>query len=254
MNATEAAALLAHCSGFDNRQPSVAAAKSWAAALHDVPFDQDARDAVAAYYTTPPQNPNERLWILPHHVKTLRTKIRSARLENFQYEPVPNETPAEFLARYKGQVQAIASGRVAAPTGQPMLEGGPSKQFVAELEARGWSVGQDVPDENTVEAELVDTVRRSGPLGIECPVEACRAAIGRPCKGPGGSEKQPMGKPRLNPHRARVRAANGEAELAAGERLAQEQAIKARSAQFIARQQTEADIPDAVIVDEEAAS
>jgi hypothetical protein len=135
-----------------------------------------------------------------------------------------------------------------------MLEGGPSKQFVAELEARGWSVGQDVPAENTVEAELVDTVRRSGPLGIECPVEACRAAIGRPCKGPGGSEKQPMGKPRLNPHRARVRAANGEAELAAGERLAQEQAIKARSAQFIARQQTEADIPDAVIVDEEAAS
>lgn len=254
MNATEAAALLAHCSGFDNRQPSVAAAKSWAAALYDVPFDQDARDAVAAYYTTPPQNPNERLWILPHHVKTLRSKIRSARLENFQYEPVPNETPAEFLARYKGQVQAIASGRVAAPTGQPMLEGGPSKQFVAELEARGWSVGQDVPDESTVEAELVDTVRRSGPLGIECPVEACRAAIGRPCKGPGGSEKQPMGKPRLNPHRARVRAANGEAELAAGERLAQEQAIKARSAQFIARQQADAEIPDAVIVDEEAAS
>ncbi len=38
-----------------------------------------------------------------------------------------------------------------------------------------------------------------------------------------------MGKPRLNPHRARVRAANGEAELAAGERLAQEQAIKAQS-------------------------
>jgi hypothetical protein len=254
MNPIEAAELLAHAAAFDNRNGSAAAAKAWAAALHDVPLDNDARAAVAMYYTTPPQDPKERLWILPHHIRSLRSKIRSARLENFQYEPVPNETPAEFLARYKGQVQAIASGRVATPTGQPMLEGGPSKRFVAELEARGWSVGQDVPDENTVETELVDTVRRSGPLGIECPVEACRAAIGRPCKGPGGSEKQPMGKPRLNPHRARVRAANGEAELAAGERLAQEQAIKARSAQFIARQQTEADIPDAVIVDEEAAS
>jgi len=254
MNPREAAELLGHCAAFDNRKPSQGAALAWAAALHDVPLDNDAKAAVASYYTTPPKDPDGKLWILPHHIRSLRSKIRSARLENFQYEPVPDETPAEFLARYKGQVQAIASGRVAAPTGQPMLEGGPSKQFVAELEARGWSVGQDVPDENTVETELVDTVRRSGPLGIECPVEACRAAIGRPCKGPGGSEKQPLGKPRLNPHRARVRAANGEAELAVGERLAQEQAIKARSAQFIARQQTEADIPDAVIVDEEAAS
>ncbi|HBF84212.1 MAG TPA: hypothetical protein DD420_31070, partial [Streptomyces sp.] len=92
MNSKEAAALLAHCSGFDNRQPSVAAAQAWAAALPDVPLDQDARNAVAAYYSTPPQNPGDKLWILPHHVRTLRTKIRNARLENFQYEPRPDET------------------------------------------------------------------------------------------------------------------------------------------------------------------
>ncbi|MFE9736160.1 hypothetical protein ACFYO9_37540 [Streptomyces sp. NPDC005863] len=254
MNPQEAAALLGHCAAFDNRKPSQGAALAWAAALHDVPLDADAKAAVATYYTTAPKDPDAKLWILPHHVRTLRSRIRSARLENFQYEPLPDETPAEFIARYRGQVQAIASGRVAGPSSAPMLTGGPSREFVAELEARGWSVGQGVPDsdEEPVEAELLESVRRSGPLGIQCPVEQCQAAIGRPCKGPGGSEKQPMGKPRLTPHRARVRAASGESELSAGDRAAQEKAIKARSEQFLARQTD--DIPDAVIVDEGATS
>jgi hypothetical protein len=250
MNAEEAAALLAHCSGFDNRQPSLAAAKSWASALHDVPFDQDARDAIATYYTTPPQNPNERMWILPHHVRTLRSKIRSRRLENFQYEPLPDETTAEYLARYKGQVQAIASGRIAPPSGRLALEGGPSKQFMAELEARGWQGLKAVDEESGEEAELVDAARRSGPLGVECP--ACGAAIGKPCKTPGGTDKHPLGKPRLNPHSARVRAADGEPEASVEERAAQEQRIRQMSAAHLARE-AEA-IPDAVIADEEAAS
>lgn len=254
MNADEAAALLGHCSGFDNRQPSVAAAKSWASALHDVPFDRDTRDAVAAYYTTPPQNPNERLWILPHHVRTLRSKIRSKRLENFQYEPLANETTAEYLARYRGQLQAIASGRVAAPSGRLALEGGPSQEFMRELEAHGWEGNRTVPgsDEEAAEAELIDTVRRSGPLGIECP--SCGAAMGRPCKTPGGSEKQPMGKPRQKPHTARLRAVRGESERTAEERAAQEQRIRAMSARHLARQDSEDDIPDAEIVEPGGAS
>lgn len=225
MNADEAAELLAHCSGFDNRQPSVAAAKSWAAALHDIPFDRDTRNAVAAYYTTPPQDPNARLWILPHHVRTLRAKIRSQRLENFQYEPVGDETVNEFMARYRGQVQAIASGRVAPPTGRLALEGGPSKQFTNELEARGWNVGQTVPDSD--EEHLADTVRRAGPLGVQCP--ACGAVIGRPCKTPGGTSKQPLGKPRAKPHSARLRAASGTPELTPEQRAAEEDRIREAS-------------------------
>ncbi|AWT42600.1 MULTISPECIES: zinc finger domain-containing protein [Streptomyces] len=252
MNAEEAAALLAHCSGFDNRQPSLAAAKSWAAALHDVPFDEDARAAVASYYTTPPQNPNERLWILPHHVRTLRTKIRNARLENFQYEPVPDETVGEYLARLRGQVKAIASGNATAPTGRLALEGGPSKKFQAELEARGWEVGRPVADtdEEAVQAELIDTVRRSGPLGIECPT--CHAAIGKPCKTPGGTSKQPLGKTRTKPHSARLRVANGESELTPEQRAAEEHRRREASARYLAQHPEE--IPDAEIVDEEAAS
>lgn len=221
MNPNEAAELLAHASSFDNRQPSIAAATAWASALHDVPLDADTKAAVAAYYTTAPADPKERLWILPHHIRTLRAKIRSARLENFQYEPVGNETAAEFLARYRGQVQAIASGRIAAPTGTLALEGGPHRDVAKALE----SIGRPIP--NPDEAELIDAVRRTGPLGIECPT--CHAAIGRPCKTPGGNPNQPLGKPRTRPHTARTRTAAGEPDLTAEQRAAEEQRIREAS-------------------------
>lgn len=243
MNADEAAELLAHCSGFDNRQPSLAAAIAWASALHDIPLDADTKAAVAAYYTTPPQNPNERLWILPHHVRTLRTKIRNARLENFQYEPVGDESVSEYLARYRGQVAAIASGHVPAPTSRLALEGGPSNKFMRELEARGWQGNRTVPDSN--EPELLDTVRRNGPLGIQCPT--CSAAIGKPCKTPGATDKQPLGKPRLTPHSARQRAAQGHGELTPEQRAAQEQRVREASARYLAQHD---DITDAEIIED----
>jgi hypothetical protein len=248
VNPTEAAELLGHAAAFDNRNPSAAAAMAWAAALDDVPLDADAKAAVALYYRTPPQDPKERLWILPHHIRTLRTKIRSARLENFQYEPVGNETVPQYLIRLRGQTQAIASGRAPVPTGRPMLSGG-ADDCIKQLTARGWEGNRTVPDsdEAAVQAELVDTVRRAGPLGVECP--ACRAAIGRPCKTPGGNDRQPLGKPRLKPHSARLRAADGVPEATEAERAAQEQRIRERAAQHLARQDT--DIPDAEIINEE---
>lgn len=243
----EAAILLGHAAAFDNRQPSEAAAEAWAAALHDIPLDADAKAAVAAYYTTPPQNPNERLWILPHHIRTLRSKIRSKRLENFQYEPIGDETVGEFMARYRGQVQAIASGRAPAPVGRLALEADPKRdrEFVKELTARGWEGNRTVADSDE-EAEA-DTIRRAGPLGVECP--ACHAAIGRPCKSPGASEKRPLGKPRPKPHSARLRAAQGVPEQTADQRAAEEQAIRARAAQHFAR--NDGRIHDAVIVEDQ---
>jgi hypothetical protein len=243
MNPREAAELLGHCAMFDNRKPSQGAAVAWASALHDIPLDADAKAAVASYYTTPPKDPDAKLWIMPHHVRTLRSKIRSARLENFQYEPIGDETVPEFMARYRGQVQAIASGRVAAPSGRLALEGGPTKQFMQELEARGWDGLRTVPDSD--EEAAATTARRAGPLGVECP--ACHAAIGRPCKTPGGNDRQPLGKPRLKPHSARLRAAQGVPEATEAERAAQEQRIRERAAQHLA--QHDDDIPDAEIVD-----
>ena len=150
------------------------------------------------------------------------------------------------MARYRGQVQAIASGRVAAPSGRLALEGAPPKQFMAELEARGWEGNRRVP--NSDDEALADTVRRTGPLGVVCP--ACHAAIGRPCKTPGGTNKQPLGKPRPKPHSARLRAAQGVPEATTEQRVAQEQAIRAKAAAHLAAQQTDDDIPDAEIVED----
>jgi hypothetical protein len=215
-----------------------------------VPLDNDAKAAVAVYYTTPPKDPDARLWILPHHVRTLRSQLRSKRLENFQYEPVDGETTAEYLARLRGQVQAIASGRTEAPTGRLALEGGPHRAFVEELEAREYTVGRDVPDSD--EQAVVDSVRRAGPLGVICP--ACSAAIGRPCKTPGGSSKQPLGKPRLKPHSARLRAVMGAGELNAEQRAAEEERRRAASRQALARMEAEGEIFDAEIVEDGEAS
>lgn len=250
MNPSEAAELLWHAAAFDNRNGSTAAAKAWAAALHDVPLDDDAKNAVAAYYTTPPKDPDAKLWILPHHVRTLRTKIRNARLENFQYEPLPDETVQEYLARYRGQVKAIASGAVPAPTGRPAIEGGPSKQFMAELEARGWEGNRTVPgdDDESPAAEVIDTVRRSGPLGVTCP--ACSAEIGFPCKSSVATKKHPLGKPLGKPHTARIRAASGEPQQSPEERAAEEQRIRQMSARALQRMQADEDIPDAEIVED----
>ncbi|MFL4947535.1 hypothetical protein ACJ6WE_09200 [Streptomyces sp. MMS24-I31] len=252
MNPREAAQLLGHCAAFDNRKPSQAAAMAWSAALHDVPLDEDAKAAVAIYYTTAPQDPKERLWILPHHVRTLRTKIRNARLENFQYEPHPDETVGEYLARYRGQVKSIASGRIAAPTGRLALEGSPSKEFMAELEARGWEGNRAVPDGEDDEpaADLIDTVRRSGPLGVVCPM--CAAEIGFACKSSHATKKFPLGKPLAKPHTARIREASGEPQQTAEQRAAEEERIRAASARALQQMQDREEIHDVEIVDEEA--
>ena len=245
MNPREAAELLGHCAAFDNRKPSQGAAVAWASALHDVPLDSDAKAAVAAYYSTPPKDPEQKLWIQPHNVRTLRSKIRSQRLENFQYEPLGDESTAEYLARYRGQVQAIASGRIAPATGRLALEGGPHPEFVRELEARGYEVGREVPASD--EESLAASVRRAGPLGVVCP--ACQAAIGRPCKTPGGSGKQPLGKPRVKPHTARIRATAGETESTPDQRAREEERRREASRLALARMQADEDIPDAEIVE-----
>ncbi|GAA2929485.1 zinc finger domain-containing protein [Streptomyces enissocaesilis] len=246
MTPSEASDLLTRCAGFDNRQPSAAAAIAWASALQDLPLDQDTFAAVDRFYGTPPKDPSQRLWIQPHDVRRIRRTIRSERLENFQYQPLPDETTGEYLARYRGQVQAIASGRVTLPTGRLAIEGGPSASFMQQLEDHGWEGTRSVPGSD--EESLADSVRRAGPLGVECP--SCGAAMGRPCKTPGGGEKQPLGKPRAKPHSARLRAAAGKPELTVEQRAAEEQRIREASARALARMQAEENIPDAEIVED----
>lgn len=231
MNRSEAAMLLGHCAAFDNRTVGKADATAWAAALHDMPYDDDTTAAVARFYGTPPKDPSERLWIQPHNVRTLRRTIRSERLENFRYEPVGDETPGEFLTRYRGQLEAVAAGRTDPPSDRLALEGGPHRSVLAALNG----IGRTVPDSDQQAA--IDTVRRAGPLGVDCP--ACGAVIGRPCRTPGGTDKQPLGKPRQRPHTARQRAGAGEPDLTPEQRAEDERRRRDASRRALARIENE---------------
>lgn len=213
MNSGDAAELLGYAAAFDNRTVGKVDARAWAAALHDIPLDDDARAAVARYYGTPPEKPGERLWIQPHHVKSGWYAIRKDRLGETLPAYVPPaelETGAEFVANRRAQLDAVASGRmVGAPVGR--LTGGPAPEVAAELKKRFGAIGREVPklsgdDEPAVPAEVA-AVRRPGPLGVECP--SCGAAIGRPCRiGNPGNDRRP--RELRNPHSVRGRLAAGE--------------------------------------------
>lgn len=194
MNPTEAARLLAYAAAFDNRRPSEAAARAWADALPDIPADDDARAAIARYYATPPKNPDDRLWIQPHDVRTHRRAIRSARAEHFAYTPPTDDNDPRFLANYRRQLDAVASGQVPTPPALPM-RGGPHPS----IEGRLAGAVRGLPDE-------IEAVKRPGPLGVECP--RCKAAIGRPCRLPGATQRTGIGKERSTPHPDRIRAAD----------------------------------------------
>ncbi|AAR29706.1 hypothetical protein VWBp16 [Streptomyces phage VWB] len=191
MKKSEAAKLLGHAAAFDNRTVGEVDATAWASALHDVPLDDDATAAVARYYGTPPTREGERLWIQPHHVKSGRLAIRQERLGTTlpgYVAPAELETGAEFIARRQRQIDDVAAGRI--PARPVPLKGGMPRELRTGLAALGWqgldderglaAVGRTLTAESSEQARLVRTVRRPGPLGIECP--ECAAPIGRPCK------------------------------------------------------------------------
>lgn len=197
MTPADAAELLTLCAAFDRRTVGEADARAWAAALHAIPLDDDARAAVAAHYADTDR------WITPAHVLQQRRKIRTDRLDraNVLYEGRPGETGAESIARRRALERAVADGRIepqtatqavglAPRTAPPALTGGPAP----EVEARLAAIGRRMPEEA---AELLHEFRptraqrealaASGlpdPRDVACPVESCRAAPGKPCSRP----------------------------------------------------------------------
>lgn len=182
MTPSEAATLLGHIAAFDRRTIGEVDARAWSAALHDTPLDRDTLNAVARYFATPPEKPDARRWLEPHHVRTLRAEIRAERIPDgaFTYPALGrDETGAEFVQRRRAQIQAIADGRLQA---EPIREiaGGPHPNVAGALA----DIGR-MPVH--IRAELAEAgigaKRGHWPeLAIPCPLHACRALANRPCQ------------------------------------------------------------------------
>jgi hypothetical protein len=158
-------------------------------AWHDVLGDFALADARAAAAAVAKRQP----FVSPAEIIGEIKKIRGERAADFQGPGLPAEVPdadpddvRAYLAALRGQRSRAADG----------FELKPRK--MAELLA---GVGREVPPE-------IAEVKRPGPLGAECP--KCQAAIGRPCRTPGGNERAP--------HAARGGGTDPVAEQAEAER------------------------------------
>lgn len=171
MNRAEAGKLLGRASMFDNRKPSAGAADAWAEALEDVPLDEDALSAVAAYYGAAGE-PTERRWLQPHHVRHYRNLARSGRIRdaNLVYDGQPEESGAESAENLRALVEAAGSGQVAPRPIRAALEPGKAKAISGRKKAMLEAVGQHVPSRR---AGVVNV------LGVGCP--HCQARPGQLC-------------------------------------------------------------------------
>lgn len=225
----EAGRLLGLAAARDQRIVGDADILAWHSDLNAAGVScSDAEAALTRFYAVEMAGlePDDRRRVTTPDVIGIARKIRNERLANFVYEPPPGDDDPHYLARLRGQLEATANGRRPAPSGQFALEGGPHPDVAKVLAV----IGQAVPDED----DETPSVRRAGPLGLEC--TKCRAAIGRPCRTPGGKE------------RASHPARNGEASDPAVEQAEMERR-RAASARHLARQ-----LGDDNPVDEGAAS
>lgn len=202
MNQDEAIDLLARAAAFDNRQPSAAAALAWAAALADIPLDDDALDAVAQYYSAP-GSPSERRWIMPFHVRHYRAQARARRISaaNVVYLGNPDESGAQSAANLRRMLRAAGDGRIGARTAQQALppdrrplelEAGPAGRLQMALNAIGTTPPRQVPGV-------------ANALAVGCP--KCHAVPGRPCT----SGRPNKRRTHADPHPARTDHARAQA-------------------------------------------
>lgn len=226
MNPTEAAQLLLHAAAFDNRKPSLIAAQAWAIALQDVPLDRDTLAAVARYYGTPGDDPDEKRWLHPHHVRYHRNEIRRERITaaNLIYDGDPDESPMQSVVSLRQLVQAAGDGVLPPRTVRAALEPAQPRdeQPVGRAKAILAAVGEHIPR------------RRDGAVNVfsvPCPI--CHARAGRPCTSPSNPSKR-----RADPHPARLddarRAAVGQPPVDRSEVEREIQRRKAAAAAVLA--------------------
>ncbi|MEU1800833.1 hypothetical protein [Streptomyces sp. NPDC019937] len=222
MTPDEAKQLLAHAAAFDNRQPSIVATKAWAAALRDIPLDQDTLDAVAAFYGSTTLDgaarfdPTKRRWLEPHHVRHHRQQIRNARLAdaNVMYEGRPNESGAESIRNRRALLAAAASGQLPPRTPTAAITSGPA----VDAEGRGRAILNAVGRE---------TLSRRPEFAAPCP--HCAAGAGRPCVNGRGQRRRDAHPTRIDASRL-TNSGENPADRAETEREIQRRLAASRAA------------------------
>lgn len=185
--------LLALAAARDQRTTGDADALAWHADLNAAGINYStAADALTRFYVDQAAIPaDKRYRATTPDVIAISRKIRAERLEGFVYEPPPRDDDPHYLERLKKQRAAVADGLRPAVPPAPAITGPQPAALSRIIDGLGRAV-PNVDDE-------IATVKRPGPLGIECP--KCRAPIGRPCRLPGGNERPA--------HPARTTAAGG---------------------------------------------
>jgi hypothetical protein len=169
-------------------------------AWHDVLADFALAPARAAAAAVARKQP----FVSPAEIITEIRKQRDDRAADYQGPGLSAEIPDADPDDVQAYLSALRGMRTRAAEGLEV-----KRRPVAQLLA---GIGREVPGE-------VAAVRRPGPLGAECP--KCKAAIGRPCRTPGGAERPA--------HTARSGGTDPVAEQAEMERR------KAASARHLAR-------------------
>lgn len=174
-------------------------------AWHDVLADFGLADSRAAAAAVAKRQP----FVSPAEIITEIRKHRDDRADGYQGPGLSAAIPDADPDDVQAYLSALRGMRTRAGDGLEM-----KKRPVAQMLA---GVGREIPDEQK-------PVRRPGPLGIECP--KCGAAIGRPCRMPGGKERAPHG------------ARSGDVSDPAAE-AAEVERRRAASARHLAREQGE---------------
>jgi hypothetical protein len=173
---SEAAELLAYAGSLDNRKPSLAAAKAWSDALGDIPLDQDTLAAVARYYSMPASDdPNDKRWIQPHHVRFHRAKIREPRIDAAHpvYSGQPTETGIESGINIRVLNDDAGSGRIPPRSIEQAIQPGADRSYLTpRIKAMIANIAQEVPDSEQPEIGV-------NARGVRCPI--CHVEPGKSC-------------------------------------------------------------------------
>lgn len=117
MDKSEATELLTFAAAYDQRTIGRADVEAWAMAMTkaNVPLDESTREAIVEYYTETPvadTGDTSRRFIQPHHVVSLRRRIRTARARRLPM-PCPNPTPGVSEGdEIRAIERAIADGKI----------------------------------------------------------------------------------------------------------------------------------------------